>query len=62
MGLIVENLLSIMMDDKECMCACKEYKEIASSGKITKKCQACSRYPSIFKRAIRKIEEDIALK
>lgn len=62
MGLISEMLLNVMLDNKKCMCECKEYKELASTGKVTKKCQSCDIYPGIFRTAVRKIEEDIALK
>lgn len=50
------------MENKECMCNCREYKEISSTGRITKKCQACKIYPGMFKTVVRKLEEEIALK
>lgn len=62
MSLVVEKLLQEMMENKNCMCDCREYKEIASTGRITKKCQGCSDYPGMFKNAVKKIEEEIVLK
>ena len=62
MGLFVQKILQEMMENKKCMCNCREYKEIASTGRITKKCLCCPDYTGIYKTVVKKIEEEIALK
>ena len=59
MSLVAQILLQEMMDRKECMTECNEYKKLASTGNITKKCQACPTYSVVFKRAIGKLQEEI---
>ena len=62
MGFLVDKLLQEMLDHKECMTECREYKENSSKGRITKKCQACPHFPVVFKKMKKKLEEEIALK
>lgn len=57
MGIVLDSLKLEMMDCKECMSDCKEYRKFNSTGKLTSKCQGCPHYAAVFKKVIQKMRD-----
>lgn len=52
MGILAEALKLHMMDSKECMTGCKEFRKFNATGKPTLECQKCPNYAAVYKKAL----------
>lgn len=62
MGLVFDMVLQEMLEQKECMCGCKEYKKNLYAKNITPACQSCKIYKDVFFRVLSRLQNNIAVK